>query len=90
MLILNNDDVRAVLTMEMAIDALKQSYREIVEGEGICRPRIDLRFPTNDPSRIYQWGTMEGGSANTGYFATRMKSDIRFQADYEGVETHEK
>ncbi len=46
MLILNNDDVRAVLTMEMAIDALKQSYREIVDGEGICRPRIDLRFPT--------------------------------------------
>ena len=90
MLILNNDDVRAVLTMEMAIDALKQSYKEIADGEGISRPRIDLRFPTNDPSRIYQWGTMEGGSANTGYFATRMKSDIRFQADYEGVETHEK
>ena len=90
MLILNNDDVRAVLTMEMVIDALKQSYREVANGEGISRPRIDLRFPTNDPSRIYQWGTMEGGSANTGYFATRMKSDIRFQSEYEGVETHEK
>ena len=90
MLILNNDDVRAVLTMEMVVDALKQSYREVANGEGISRPRIDLRFPTNDPSRIYQWGTMEGGSANTGYFATRMKSDVRFQSEYEGVETHEK
>ena len=90
LLILSNDDVREVLTMEMAIDALKQSYREVAEGEGISRPRIDLRFPTKDPSRIYQWGTMEGGSVNTGYFATRMKSDIRFQADYGGVETHEK
>jgi len=54
MLILNSHDVRAVLTMEMAIDALKQSYREVANGEGISRPRIDLRFPTNDPSRIYQ------------------------------------
>ncbi len=49
MLILNNDDVRAVLSMEMTIDALKQSYQEIADGKGICRPRIDLRFPTNDP-----------------------------------------
>ena len=46
MLILSNDDVREVLTMEMAIDALKQSYREVAEGAGISRPRIDLRFPT--------------------------------------------
>ena len=90
MLFLNNDDIRAVLTMDMAIDALRESYMEVARGEGICRPRIDFRFPTNDPSRIYQWGTMEGGSANTGYFAIRMKSDIRYQSNYGGVETHEK
>ena len=90
MLFLNNDDIRAVLTMDMAIDALRESYMEVARGEGICRPRIDFRFPTSDPSRIYQWGTMEGGSANTGYFAIRMKSDIRYQSNYGGVETHEK
>ena len=90
MLFLNNDDIRTVLTMDMAIDALRESYMEVARGEGICRPRIDFRFPTNDPSRIYQWGTMEGGSANTGYFAIRMKSDIRYQSNYGGVETHEK
>ncbi len=90
MLFLNNDDIRSVLTMDMTIDALRQSYTEVATGEGICRPRIDLRFPTSDPSRIYQWGTMEGGSANTGYFAIRMKSDIRYQSEYGGVETHEK
>ncbi len=44
MLILNNDDVRAVLSMETTIDALKQSDQEIADGEGICRPRIDLRL----------------------------------------------
>jgi len=89
MLFLNNDDVRSVLTMETTIAALKQAYREIIDGEGVCRPRIDLRFPTDDPSRVFQWGTMEGGSATTGYFAIRMKSDVRYQTDYEGVETHE-
>ena len=62
MLILNNDDVRALLTLEMAIDALKQSYREVAIGDGISRPRIDLRFPTNEvvdaftPRRVI-WGS---------------------------------
>jgi len=42
MLFLNNDDVRSVLTMEMTIAALKQAYREIMDGEGVCRPRVDL------------------------------------------------
>lgn len=89
MLFLNNDDVRAVLSIEMAIEALKHSYREIIDGEGICRPRIDLRLPTQDPSKVFQWGTMEGGSTTTGYFAIRLKSDVRYQTEYEGVETHE-
>lgn len=89
MLILNNDDVRAVLDMEMTIDALRQSYREVAEGEGLCRPRIDMRIPTKDPTKAYQWGTMEGGSYNTGYFATRMKSEVRYQTEYQGVQTGE-
>ena len=89
MLIIDNDDVRAVLTAEMTIDALRLAYREVVEGEGLCRPRIDMRFPTEDPAKVYQWGTMEGGSANTGYFAIRMKSDVKYESKYEGVVTQE-
>jgi len=65
--------------MERAIDALKQSYREVMYGKGICRPRMALWFPTHNPFRISQWGAMEGSSARTGCFATRM-TDIRFQA----------
>ena len=84
MLILNNDDVRAVLDMEMTIDALKQSYQEVAEGEGLCRPRIDMRIPTQDPTKAYQWGTMEGGSYNTGYFATLLKSEVMYQTEYQG------
>ena len=89
MLILNNDDVRAGLTMDMTIRALKQAYREVAQGEGTCRPRIDMRFPTKDRSKLFQWGTMEGGSATTGYFAIWMKSDVRFETTYQGVESHE-
>lgn len=88
-LILNNDDVQSVLTMEIAMAALEQAYEELVRSEAVCRPRIDIQIPTKDPDKIYQWGTMEGGSTS-GYFAIRMKSDIIYEQEYEGARTQEK
>jgi ornithine cyclodeaminase/alanine dehydrogenase-like protein (mu-crystallin family) len=89
-LLLNNDDVKGLLTMEMTVNALDHAYRQHTTQEAVCRPRIDIRIPTQDPTRTYQWGTMEGGSVSPGYFAIRMKSDIAYETRYEGVVTHEK
>jgi ornithine cyclodeaminase/alanine dehydrogenase-like protein (mu-crystallin family) len=88
-LILNNDDVAKVLTMEMTIAALEESYLNLAVQEAVCRPRIDIRIPTSDPSKNYQWGTMEGGSTS-GYFAIRMKSDVVYETSYNGARTQEK
>lgn len=88
-LILNNDDVQTVLTMEVTMNALEQAYTELTRQEAVCRPRIDIQIPTKDPKKIYQWGTMEGGSMS-GYFAIRMKSDIIYEQEYEGARTQEK
>lgn len=88
-LILNNDDISAVLTMQDTIDSLKLAYEELARTEAVCRPRIDIRIPTSDPAKMYQWGTMEGGSAS-GYFAIRMKSDVIYEREYEGVRAEEK
>jgi alanine dehydrogenase len=78
-----------VLTPRMTREALEQAYRDLASGEGVCRPRIDIRIPTDTPGKIYQWGTMEGGST-TGYFAIRMKSDVIYEQEYGGVRTQEK
>src|SRR3990172_4581336 len=88
-LFLNNDDVKGLLTMEMTMDALFLSYTQMVRGEAVCRPRIDLQIPTSNPQKVYRWGTMEGGSAS-GYFAIRMKSDIAYETEYQGTRTLEK
>ena len=77
-LIINNQEVQQVLTMEDTIAALEQSYLQLAAQEAVCRPRIDIRIPTSDPARNYQWGTMEGGST-AGYFAIRMKSDVVYE-----------
>lgn len=89
MLLIDNDVVRRVLTPEATRRALEQAYRDLARGEAVCRPRIDIRIPTVDPERVYQWGTMEGGSTG-GYFAIRIKSDILFEQERDGVRTQEK
>ena len=89
-LLLNNDDVRQVLTMPMAMDALEDAYQQLARKDAVCRPRIDIRIPTGEADRVYQWGTMEGGSSLSGYFAIRMKSDVIYEREYEGVRTQEK
>jgi alanine dehydrogenase len=88
-LIIDNKIVERVLTMEMTLDALEQSYLALARREAVCRPRIDIRIPTSDPLKNYQWGTMEGGSTG-GYFAIRMKSDIIYEESRNGVVTQEK
>lgn len=88
-LLLSNDDVARVLTMPATIAALEQAYGDIATGEAVCRPRIDVRIPTADPAKNYQWGSMEGGSTR-GYFAVRMKSDVVYETAYNGAVTQEK
>jgi alanine dehydrogenase len=89
MLFLNNEDVKQVLTMEVTMNALDQAYRELAREEAVCRPRIDIQIPTPDADKVYQWGTMEGGSTS-GYFAIRMKSDVIYETEYQGAITQEK
>src|ERR1700752_366581 len=88
-LIINNDDVSKLLTMDDTIAALEKAYLDIATTEAVCRPRVDIRIPSKDPAKNYQWGTMEGGSTS-GYFAIRMKSDVVYERSYNGVRTQEK
>ena len=89
MILIDNDVVRRVLTPEATRQALEAAYADLASGEAVCRPRIDIRIPTSDPERVYQWGTMEGGSTG-GYFAIRIKSDIVYEREQDGVRTQEK
>jgi alanine dehydrogenase len=88
-LVINNAEVARLLTMPDTIAALEQSYINLASGEAVCRPRIDVRIPTSDPAKNYQFGSMEGGSA-AGYFAVRMKSDIIYETRYNNAVTQEK
>ena len=88
-LLIDNEIVRRVLTPAAVRRALETAYRDLAMGEAVCRPRIDIRIPTREPEKFYQWGSMEGGSTG-GYFAVRIKSDIVCEREAQGVRTQEK
>ena len=90
MLIINNADVARVLTMADTIEVLERAYTDLLTTrDAVCRPRIDIQIPTDEPGVIYQWGTMEGGSTR-GYFAIRMKSDIMYEREYSRTRVQER
>lgn len=89
MLLIDNATTASVLEMPVVVTLLEQAYRDLAAGEALCRPRIDMRFPVSDRA-VYQWGTMEGGSAASGYFAIRMKSDVLSEVDRGGTRTQDK
>jgi alanine dehydrogenase len=75
MLILSNDDMRKVLSMEVCIETLEGAYRELAEGRAINRPRSDMLIPKGS-GEYYAFKSMEGCVASTGVMALRINSDI--------------
>jgi ornithine cyclodeaminase/alanine dehydrogenase-like protein (mu-crystallin family) len=76
-LILSNDDVAKLLSMPECIDALEQSYIELIEGRGVTRRRSDCITPT--PLRsdaVYGLKSMDGVCPKFGVGAIRINSDI--------------
>jgi len=76
MLLINNQDVEKLFTMKDCLEALEEAYEDLLQGDAVYRPRLDLWMPCDRPDGYYRWGTMEGASRKIGVFAIRMKSDI--------------
>ena len=89
MLIIDNELVSQLLTMDDCIRVQEDAFTKLPTGGAIHRPRIDMYFPCEREDGYFRWGTMEG--ANDGYFAIRMKSDIiTWPKDQSGNWTEEK
>ncbi len=90
-LLINNDLVKRVLTMEDCIRAQEEAFKDLVTGDAVHRPRIDVYVPCEQEDGYYRWGSMEGASKTLGIFAIRMKSDIvHWPRDGQGAWTEEK
>ena len=89
MLIIDNDLVSELLSMEECIDIQEKAFGEVPSGRAAHRPRLDMYAPCERDDGYYRWGTMEG--VFDGIFAIRMKSDvITWPRDEQGRQTEDK
>ena len=87
MLLINNQEVEKLFDMKACLEALEDGYDDLLKGDAVYRPRLDVWVPCDRPDGYYRWGTMEGASRKIGVFAIRMKSDIVY---WPNGETEEK
>ena len=62
MLIINNDVVSQLLTMEDCIRVQEEAFQKLPTGGSIHRPRIDVYVPCEREDGYFRWGTMEGAN----------------------------
>ncbi|NBP74008.1 MAG: ornithine cyclodeaminase family protein, partial [Alphaproteobacteria bacterium] len=74
-LILNNQNVRDLLTMNDVIEVLEFAYRELAEGRGALRRRSDTIVSSDTaPDAIYSLKSMDGIAPSLGVSAIRINS----------------
>ncbi len=88
MLLINNQEVERLFDMKSCLEALEAGYDDLLKGDAVYRPRLDVWVPCERPYGYYRWGTMEGASRKAGVFAIRMKSDIVHWPDGETEEKY--
>ncbi len=76
MMILNNEEVSELLSMENCLQHLESAYNELSEGSAVNRPRSDLYLPATASGGVYCFKTMEGGLTREKVVALRLNSDV--------------
>ena len=74
MLLIDNEAVAAVLSMQDCIAVQERAFAGLLTGASISRPRIDTLVPCSQEDAYFRFGSIEG--ATDGVHAVRLKSDI--------------
>jgi len=55
MLLINNHEVEQLFTMKDCLQALEDGYDDLLKGDAVYRPRLDLWMPCDRPDGYYRW-----------------------------------
>lgn len=76
MLVLNNDEIARLLSIEDCMAALEPMYRDYAKGAALRSPRVDNIAPSPHPGGYYAFKHMGGTWPAQGVQALRINSDV--------------
>lgn len=88
-LILNNEQIEQILTMELCLEAMETTFRELAEGRAVNRPRSHTYVPLS-AGKYYLFKSMDGAVPRYGAHALRFSSDIVEENIFRGRKRREK
>ncbi len=74
-LILNNEEVEQVLTMEESLEAMELAFKDLATDQAVNRPRSHTYTPIGT-DRFYCFKSMDGAVPRYGVHAIRLSSDM--------------
>src|SRR5690348_10873952 len=75
-LVISNDEVIRILTMEDCLTAVERAFLELGEGDAASRPRSELIVPQPESGRHYLLKTWDAALPSIGLAATRLTSNM--------------
>jgi len=77
-LILSNEEIDQILTMDMALECVEECQRALEAGEAVNSPRVDTLAPTTvgETRGVYSLKSMTGIWPEAGMAALRINSDV--------------
>jgi len=84
-LILNNEEIEKILTMEACLEVLEHLYREYGQGRTVDLPRSDAVVPSSTDYTVYALKTMSGCVPYFGKAAIRLNSDTIQHPTIDGI-----
>ncbi|HLC25155.1 MAG TPA: ornithine cyclodeaminase family protein [bacterium] len=88
-LILTNEEVAQVLSMDLCLEAMERAFRSLGEGRAVNRPRSHTYLPTDRPDTHYLFKSMEGAIPESRVMALRVTSEKIQQAFHDGIKRRE-
>jgi alanine dehydrogenase len=76
LLVLSNEEIARLLTIEECMDALEAMYRDLADERALVSPRVDNISPTTHPGGYYAFKHMGGTLPAHKIQALRINSDV--------------
>lgn len=84
-LLLRNQDVSEILSMDSVMEVLEVTFKDLFRGEAVTAPRVDILSPAPNRQAIHGLKSMSGVILSLGVGAVRTDSDLLQWPEVNGV-----
>jgi len=90
MLIISNEDVEKVLTMEKSLEIMEDGFRDVAVGDAVDTRRSDVYTATSQHGLFYRLGILRSANRRKNIVSLRILSDMASWPEVNGIKTEEK